>query len=82
MYAHTKSIMLDIAKPRCLIVAPSCYSHGEYRHWVPGSMPLLAGSGRGKGVGTAASERRGEGVGTTARGGCRGEWAGAAAERA
>ena len=45
-------------------------------------MPLLAGSGRGKCVGAAASERRGEGVGTTARGGCRGEWAGAAAERA
>ena len=44
-------------------------------------MPLLAGSGRGEGVGTAASARRG--VGATARGGCRGEWTGmAAAERA
>jgi len=46
-------------------------------------MPLPAGSGRGEDVGAAASERRGEGVGTTARGDCRGEWAGmAAAERA
>ena len=75
--------MLDIAKPRCLIVGPSGYSHGEYRHCVPGSMPLLSGSGRGESTGAAANAGRGEGAGTTARGGCCGEWAGmAAAERA
>jgi hypothetical protein len=46
-------------------------------------MPLPVGSGRGEGVGTAASAGRSERVGTTARGGCRGDRAGmGAAERA
>jgi hypothetical protein len=41
------------------------YSHGEYRHCAPVTVPLRTISGRGEGTGSAASTGRRECTGTT-----------------
>jgi hypothetical protein len=65
--------------PHIFAITRSLYSHGEYRHCAPSSMPLLTVSGPGEGTGASASAGGADGAGTAARGGGRGECTGSTA---
>ena len=71
---HSRTTQTATQQPyqyQALVQAP--YSHGEYWHCAPVSVPVLMISGRGEGTGAAASAGRAEGADTAVSGERRGE---------